>query len=246
MNPFIPLRSADLAIVDARISIEIENNLKKLGIKIIKTTKCENVGESISYHPDIVINPVNHKTLVVAPNVFDYYKDNLKGSGINIIKGEKSLELQYPDDISYNVARLGNLAIHNFKHTDPVLKYYLEKEGLDLLNINQGYSKCSLAILTHKLAITSDVPLYNKLENLGFQVLLIQSGHVELKGEKYGFIGGATGNIDKNRVVFSGSIEYHPDKDRIIEFISRNNISIVCLSKEKVVDIGTIITLNRN
>lgn len=245
MNPFIPLESANMAIVDARISKEIEDNLNKLGIQILKTIKCEGVGPSIAYHPDIVIHPVNHKTLVICPDVFDYYKDNLKGSSIKLIRGESSLGSKYPDDIAYNVARIGKLAIHNFKYTDPILKYYLEKEGLDLLNIKQGYSKCSLAIVGHRSAITSDLPLYNKLNDLGFEVLLIQKAYIELKGQNYGFIGGTNGNIDKNNLAFSGSIEDHPDRDRIQDFISAKNINPIFLSKEKIVDIGTIITLNK-
>ena len=55
MNPFIPINLANIAIVDARVSIEIEYNLKRLGMHIVKTIKCKDVEESISYHPDIVI-----------------------------------------------------------------------------------------------------------------------------------------------------------------------------------------------
>lgn len=245
MNPFIPLKSADLAIVDARISKEAENKLNELGIEIIKTIKCESVGRSIAYHPDIVIHPVNHKTLVICPDVFEYYKYKLKGSPINLIRGEKGLGKEYPNDIAYNVARLGNFAIHNFKHTDPVLKYHLKKENLEFLNIKQAYSKCSLAVLGERVAITADLPLYNKLKDIGFEVLLIDRGYVELEGQNYGFIGGTNGSIDKDHVIFSGSIEDHPDVDKIKEFINKNNINPIFLSREKIVDIGTIITLNR-
>lgn len=234
---------ANLIIVDGRIDDEIYNNLKKLNLKIIKTIKCEEVDESISYHPDIVIHPLNPNTLVIAPNVFDYYVDKLAGMGIKLIKGEKTLSMQYPNDIAYNVGRLSRIAIHNFKHTDEKLKYYLEKENLRLINVNQGYTKCSLAVLDEYTAITSDYPIYRVLTDLGFEILLIESGSILLEGQNYGFIGGTSGCLSGNKFMLSGSLNYHPNKDRILKFISKNKKELVLLSKKQIVDIGTIISL---
>lgn len=244
MNPFIPIKSANLAIVDGRISREIEENLIRLGLKIIKTIKCNNVDESISYHPDIVIHPINHKTLVIAPSVFDYYKLALKDFDVKVIKGEKRLGREYPDDIAYNIGRIGNLAIHNFKHTDSLTKYYLSKENLEFVDIKQGYSKCSLAVLGEKAAMTSDYGIYNKLSDLGYNILLIQAGYIGLQGQTYGFIGGTNGNISKDKTVFSGSFNNHPNRDAIVRFMEKNKIDFEILSKERITDIGTIIALN--
>ena len=244
MNSFIPLKRANLAIVDGRIEKEIEKNLEKLNLKIIKTIKCNDVDDSIAYHPDIVIHPVNHDTIVIAPNVFDYYEDKLSGMGINIIKGEKILGSKYPEDIAYNVGRLSGVAIHNFKHTDRVLKYYLEKENLKFINVNQGYTKCSLAVLGEELAITSDYPMYKKLISLGYEVLLIKPGNIILKGQKCGFIGGTNGALCHGKVVFSGRFDEHPDKEKILKFLNENNIEVLFLSEKNLLDIGTIITLS--
>ena len=233
----------NLVIVDGRIDDEIYNNLLKLNLKVIKTMKCEEVDESISYHPDIVMHPLNHRTLVIAPNVFDYYEEKLHGMGIKLIKGEKTLSMQYPDDIAYNVGRLSGIGIHNFKHTDEKLKYYLKKEALDLINVNQGYTKCSLAVLDDHTAITSDYPMYRTLTDLGFKILLIQPGSILLKGQNYGFIGGTSGSLPENKFMLSGSLNFHPDKDEILKFISEMGKELILLSKKEIVDIGTIISL---
>lgn len=233
----------NLVIVDGRIDEEIYNNLKKLNLKIIKTIKCEEVDESISYHPDIVIHTINHNTLIIAPNVFDYYADKLDGMGMNLIKGEKFLDRKYPDDIAYNIGRLSGVAIHNFKYTDEKLKYYLKKENLKLINVSQGYTKCSLAILDEYTGITSDYPMYKILTSLGFKILLIESGHILLKGQSYGFIGGSSGSLSKNKFVLSGSLEEHPNKEDILKFIDKNNKEAIFLSRKKIVDIGTLISL---
>lgn len=235
---------SNLVIVDGRIDEEIHNNLKKLNVKIIKTIKCEEVDESISYHPDIVIHPLNHNTLVIAPNVFDYYAEKLGGMGIKIIKGEKFLDMQYPDDIAYNVGRLSGVAIHNFNHTDEKLKYYLKKENLKLINVNQGYTKCSLAVLDEYTGMTADLPMYEKLTDLGFKILLIEAGHILLEGQNYGFIGGASGSLFKHKFLLSGSLEGHPNKKDILNFIYKKNKKLIFLSEKKIEDIGTIISLN--
>ncbi len=243
VNPFIPNKDANTVIVDGRISSEILKNLKGLNLKIIPTIKCTEVSEPISYHPDIVIHPVNHKTLIVAPNVFDYYEEKLYGTGIRIIRGQTKLGKDYPDDIAYNVGRIGNLAIHNFKYTDEKLKYYLKKENLEFININQGYTKCSMAIVDDKSIITADYPIYKKLSDLGFDVLLIQSGYIELKGYPYGFIGGVNGNPSKDTIMFSGRLNEHPDCEKIFKFLKKHNKKVIWLSDKKVIDVGTIITL---
>lgn len=243
MNPFIPLNAANLAIVDGRIDKEIESNLEKLGLKIIKTIKCNEVDDSIAYHPDIVIHPLDHNTLIIAPNVFEYYEEKLSNMGIKLIKGEKYLDSKYPEDIAYNVGRLRGIAVHNFKHTDEILKYYLKKQNIDFVNVNQGYSKCSLAIVGEEAGITADYPMYKKLTSLGYKILLIESGHVLLEGQKYGFIGGTIGNLSNRETIISGSLDEHPNKDEILNFFKKNNTELIFLSQKKLLDIGTIITL---
>lgn len=243
MNPFIPIKSANTVIVDGRINKEIEENLKKQNLKIIKTIKCDEVHESIAYHPDIVIHPINHNSLVIAPNVFEYYEHIMKDMGIILIKGEKHLSSKYPEDIAYNVGRLEGAAIHNFRHTDEVLKYHLKKQNINLIDVKQGYTKCSLSIVGKRSAITSDIPIYEKLRHYGYNILLIEPKHIFLFNQNYGFIGGTNGHLDEEKSIISGNFNEHPDKDRILEFFENNNVKLIHLSKKKIMDIGTIITL---
>ena len=243
VNPFIPNKTANTVIVDGRVSSKTLETLNSLNLNIIPTIQCKEVSGPISYHPDIVLHPVNHNTLVVAPNVFDYYKEKLGGRGMEIIKGETKLSKDYPGDIAYNVGRIGNLAIHNFKYTDEKLKYCLRKENLEFINVNQGYTKCSMAITGDKSIITADYPIYKKLTNLGVDVLLIQAGSIKLEGYPYGFIGGTCGNLSKETIMFSGSLNRHPDEEKILNFLKKCNKKAIYLSDEKVIDIGTIISL---
>ncbi|NMA86818.1 MAG: hypothetical protein GX968_05795 [Tissierellia bacterium] len=244
LNPFIPNTRANIVIIDGRIDEEIETNLKSLNLNIIPTIQCKEVPEPISYHPDIVMHPINHNTLIIAPNVFHYYEDLLWDMGINLIKGETLLSNSYPKDIAYNVGRIGKYAIHNFKYTDEKLKFYLKKEGFELMHVEQGYTKCSMAIVDEKTIITADHPIYEKTKKLGFSVLLIEPGYIELEGYNYGFIGGSCGNLSKDEIAFSGKFTDHPDKGKILKFLKKHNKKILYLSNKKIKDIGTIISLN--
>lgn len=246
LNPFIPIKSADTVIVAGNADIEIINSLKKLKLNIIPTIRCLEVDESIAYHPDIVIHPLNHNTLIIAPNVFEYYKELLYKTNLRLIKGEKKLKVKYPYDIAYNVGRLGNHAFHNLNYTDEVLSFYLRKEGIELINVKQGYTKCSMAIIDETSVITADKKIHQILFKMGYSSLLVSPGYVDLKHQNYGFIGGATGKYSKNKVLLSGFIDNHPDKENILKFIKNKNNNIHYLSNKNIVDIGTIISLNCN
>lgn len=244
INPFIPLKDANTIIIAGNADSEIMDNLKRLKVNLIRTIECLEVDKSIRYHPDIVMHPINHSTLVIAPNVFDYYKEILSNTRLKLIRGERELQAKYPDDIAYNVGRIGDIAIHNLEHTDEVLKYYLKKEGIECVNVKQGYSKCSMTLVDDQSIITADKGIYEILVNRGYSALLIKPGYIDLEYQNYGFLGGATGSFSKKVMFLSGNIDKHPDKKEILHFIQNKNIKINFLSKKNIMDLGTIFSLN--
>ena len=56
----------------------------------------------------------------------------------------------------------------------------------------------------------------------------------EIKIKNYGFIGGASGKISDNTVVFFGNAEMHPYYSSIRELCSKNKIEIKILCKTKM------------
>ncbi|EOD00909.1 DUF6873 family GME fold protein [Caldisalinibacter kiritimatiensis] len=245
-NPFIPIKKADAVIIDGRVEQEITKKLNKMDIQTIRTVKCEEVDEAIAYHPDIAIHPIDANTLVIAPNVFEYYKYIFKNRPIKLIKGDKYLKGNYPNDIAYNVARVSRYAIHNTKYTSPKLKYYLEKQGIRLIHVNQGYTKCSTAIVGSNSIITSDPSIYKACKKYNIDLLYIKSGYIKLPGYDYGFIGGATGVISEKEFLFTGRYDNHPNKKDIDKFLAKNNKKAVILSDKEIIDIGSIIPLKYN
>lgn len=232
-----------LALVDKRLSRSMEDELRKRNIEIIKTVKCDRVYESISYHPDISLCNLGYGNIVVEPSLYKHYNELLEKYDFNIIKGETILQEKYPSDIAYNVAIVGNYAIHNFKYTDKKILEFIENNGLEKINVEQGYSKCSICIVDDSSVITSDKGIYNKLINTELECLLIEAGHIKLFGMNYGFIGGCTGLISKSELAFFGDIRKHPSYSDIKYFLDKKGKKIVVLGEEELLDLGSLIPL---
>ena len=76
-----------------------------------------------------------------------------------------------------------------------------------------------MAIIDNIAIITADYPMYRILSINGIDVLLVSPGYIDLKGYSYGFMGGATGNLSEDVVLFSGNFDTHPDKNKIFNFV---------------------------
>ena len=108
-----------------------------------------------------------------------------------------------------------------------------------MINVKQGYSKCSIVIVDEDSIITYDNGIANACEHAGMNVLRIRPGYVALAGYKTGFIGGASGRVG-DTIVFCGDISAHPDSTAITEFIQERGLNIKSFSFP-LTDIGSII-----
>lgn len=243
MNPYVPNKTPRFVIIDYKASDEIINYLKKLNIKPIKTIKCSDLQEPVDGHPDMVIHPIDEKTFVVAPNVYDYYFNVLTNLGIKVIKGGKTLCRNYPEDIAYNVARIGRYAVHNLQHTDQVLKYYLEEAKIEFIHVNQGYTKCSISSVGNNKAVTSDLMIHEKLKSYNIDCMFINPKIVYLKGYNHGFIGGCTGLINEKIFLSTGKIADENIFNAFKEFILSSGYLYEEASSQQIIDLGSIIPI---
>ena len=241
--PFIPDSDVSLAVVDYRISAEVEESLTSLGIELIKTVRCRELYEAVDGHPDMQLIHMGGEKIILAPNVFESMSPVFEKKGFAVTKGVTWLVRNYPGDIAYNVLRMGNYAFHNTKYTDGEIVRELDKQNVELIHISQGYTKCSTCILDSRTIITSDPKLSKTVEKYGIESLLIKPGGIELKNLNYGFIGGASGLISEKHIVITGTLETLEDGNRVIDFLKYKEIKITELGKDKLVDYGSIIPL---
>lgn len=242
-TPFIPEGKVSLTVIDYRISPVIEANLNKDGIECIKTIRCPELYKAVDGHPDMLMLHVGGNRIVLAPNVYEVMAPYLTKKGFAVTKGATWLGRNYPGNIAYNVVIVGDVAFHNTKYTDVEVMKALEKENIAILNVRQGYTKCSVCVLDSKTIITSDQKISKTAEEHGIESFLIKPGGIELTGLNYGFIGGASGLLSKKQIAFTGSLERLKDSRELIGFINSRGFDIITLCEERLVDYGSILPL---
>ncbi len=242
-TPNFPDAKVKMAIIDYRADKDILRSLSDLGVDVIKTTGCDELYNSIKGHPDILMHHIGGKIIVLAPNVYDVLAPNLIKKGFAVTKGDAWLHRNYPNNIAYNILRIGEYAFHNLKYTDRQIRILYENMNIKLHHVNQGYTKCSVALVNEKAVITSDIKIAQKLEKCNIESLLIRPGGIELEDLDYGFIGGASGLISNTEIAFTGSIYELRDYKRILKFLDEKGVSVKILSSKKIIDIGSIIPL---
>lgn len=237
-----------MLIVDNRIRECERIVLEKLDKEILEIPKSHNVYEEISSHSDIFFTKILD-TLVVEKNMYQIVKDKLYKNNIKYIIGSREVSKNYPYDILYNICIIGNNAIHNFKYTDDIIIHLLDKNNFNKININQGYSNCSIAVIDSNSAIVTDRLVGKKLEDNNIDVLYIEEKlDIKLlkKDSRYsnmnGFIGGAITRVDENIIIF-GDLNYIDKENKIRSFIEDKGLNIIDFSGLDVIDYGGIIKI---
>ena len=170
-------------------------------------------------------------------------KENLKKYFPNVIEISKNIEKDYPNNVMLNCVVLNGKLICNTKTiADEVLQMAI-KDNLKIINVNQGYTKCSTCIVNENAIITSDKSIYKSCRN-EMDVLLIRQGYIKLSGTDYGFIGGSSFKYNRNTLVFSGNIKLHPDYESIKSFAQNHNVELLSLTENTMIDIGSIIPID--
>lgn len=228
-----------ICFVDYRTTENEINSLKKLNYDVIKIPKDNNLYEAINGHTDIQLNILNKNTLIINKNINLSFKELLKTKNINFIESDSTLSSKYPSNISLNAYITDNYLVHNLKFTDKkILEYCKNKKTI---NVNQGYTKCSILPLREKVIITNDTGIYNTLKNEGFDILLLPFGDIELSGFNYGFIGGVGGIISNDSMAFFGSLDNYAFGNEVKKFLYKYDIKPIYLSNTKLIDRGSLL-----
>lgn len=233
----IPSKQVSGVIADYRISDASVNMLNSIGINVIPSCAVLSLYNAVKGHPDMLIHHFGGNKFLTAPEAYSYFCSVLPEA--EIIKGSKALSDKYPEDIAYNAAVMGDTLICSAEHTAPEITSSYSK----ILSVKQGYSKCSVCIVSDNAIITSDKGIYKTAAANGIDVLCINEGYIYLKGMSHGFIGGATGLISDNILAVNGNIKTHPDCDAICSFCKQYGVEILPLNDGDITDIGSIIPI---
>lgn len=233
-----------IALVDNRISNEEKNNLEKRNIKVILCPSTSLLYPAVCGHPDMLLHIIDNKNIILHKNIDKKFVESLKNLGINIILSNNSLRDKYPKDIILNALNIGNIFMHKLNYTDPNLISLVNHKKL--LNINQGYAKCSTAIVSENAVMTSDMKIGKILKENNIDVLLLPPGDIILPSLDYGFIGGTCGLLDNNTLAFYGDLDMYKYGNEVLSFLRKHNVEPIFLSKSKLIDRGSTFCIDIN
>ncbi|MBR2930857.1 MAG: hypothetical protein IKC32_06475 [Clostridia bacterium] len=232
-----------IAIVDGRISEECLRALMLRGFRVITLPPCSTLSEPIASHPDMLIAKVKDELVTTS----DYCEE--AAFAISEIYDEVRLKFHftadshgksYPDDVIFNSLPLGNRLFARLESLSPYLKELAEANGLELINVSQGYPACTTLKLSDEAVITADPGMEKLLSSYGIRVYRIENGGIQLPPYEYGFIGGAAG-VFGGCAYFLGDASLHPSHSIIKEALDRESIKPIMLSDAPLTDLGGIL-----
>lgn len=238
-NPNLP-QGAVLHILLSEEYPPIVKALEKQGITAIAAPASERLPVPVRYHADMLCCYLGNGRMVVAAGE-KILQERLTCFDVQTIFTEQPLRNYYPYDAGCNILQIGKDVFYNPKSADR--KIIKELEDCILHKVSQGYSRCSVAVVNEKSAITADPGMAKAMKQAGLEVLEIQPGKIRLPGYNYGFIGGCCGLIAPDKLAFTGSLKQHPDGERIKTFLFRRGVSYVELMEEPLLDIGGLIPI---
>ncbi len=232
-TPYLPTEKVSVFIADT--SIPDATVITPPSVDILPT--------SMRRHADLGIVIISSKKAVCPPESYAYYKNQLIPYGFEVIEGDSHIGSHYPQDSAYNVGIVGKKCFLNKKVCDKLLFDILISEGYEIIEVNQGYTKCSICPIDENSLITGDVSIARAGGNAGMDVLLISNDGISLPCYKNGFFGGSAGKSSKNELLINGDISTLPDYKNIEKFLLSKDITIKNLKEGAVCDIGSIIPL---
>ena len=224
-------------IVDFRIHNDESEYLNSLGYKLLVCPPSNLLYEAVCGHPDMLMNILGND-IIVHKDMNNEFIQNLKLLNYNVYKSNLSLQMLYPNNVILNSLNLGNLFIHSIKYTDTNILRFLKSKKI--IDVKQGYTKCSTCIINNHAIITSDISIAKALTLEKIDVLLIPPGDILLPDLNYGFIGGATGLIEENVIAFYGHLDHYLHGKEILKFLNKHKVEPVFLRNGKLIDRGSI------
>ena len=195
------------------------------------------LSKPVSSHGDMLTFFSHEEKVLFVPK--DYYEENKEAfDGVRVELIDEVLSNEYPRDIYLDALPVGEYLLCKSEYTAEKIK-----AGRRIIDVKQGYARCSVCLLGQEGAITADRGLKKELEKIGINVLLIDSGSIRLEGYSYGFIGGASLVIDKN-VIFFGDVTRHPDGERMLEFIRSLGYTVEYPEDMLLTDLGSAAVIN--
>ncbi len=233
--PHLPTRPITAAIVSSQLPLSMRLMLGQYGIHLLDCPPNPALPVTVSHHPDLSVFDLGNGRMIVAKELPMFLPDSIEQ-----ITGTANLSPNYPQDIAYDACLIGTFlfCMRGATATEILRQPY------SIVDVRQGYTKCSIAIVAEKAAITEDKGLAQSMRQVGIDVLLLEPGGVALPGYDRGFIGGACGKIAPDILAFFGDVSRHSQYGQMIEFCQNYGVELLSLSQDILTDYGSLLPIS--
>ena len=240
-SPNLPSGKVSVAALGEAYEEKLGPALERYGVKLLRCPSNQKIDARLDSHIDLSALHIGENKFLLSNTASEgLFSAELKKLGADIIVSEKSLAPEYPNDAALCALSIGGRIFHNAELTAPEIKRFFPDR---FFHVKQGYSKCAVCPVTENAAICSDLGLSKAMQGQGIDVLQIKAGFIALEGFNEGFIGGAAFKIARDRLAFTGTLDSHPDKAEMLDFLLRHGVSPVFLTDKTIFDVGSIIPI---
>lgn len=242
--PNLPL-DADIVIIGEKYADKLAKPIEKFGINPIFIPNNPEVDPRLAGHADLSVFHAGGERMYLAPYLRGReFAKKLEALSADIIYADIAQSPIYPNDAQLNIAAIDSSLIYNQKSSYlPAVNYLTIERGYQPITCKQGYAKCSILAVNERSLITQDPGIARAAIAAGLDVLQISPDGVALDGFSCGFIGGAGFKLNSGELAFTGTLDFHQDKPRILAFLAERDITPVYLTDAPIFDIGSAIPL---
>ena len=230
------------ALIDCRADESSLSALKTLGYTPILMPPADYLSKPVASHTDMLLF-IGFGRLFCHARYYERHRalidEIISLSDLELTLSNEETSHRYPHDVLFNACLVNNRLICNKKSVSRLSVGAAETAGCEIINVQQGYTKCSICPVSEDAIITADKVIASTCEKAGMDVLLINEGDVSLPPYDFGFIGGAAGTTS-DKILFCGDIDTHRDAKAIRDFCEAHKKSVLSLSSESLQDVGSI------
>ena len=230
------------ALIDCRADNSLLSALENYGFEPITMPPADYLQAGVASHTDMLIF-IGFGRLFCHASYYDGNKELIDlialAADLDLTVSTERTGEKYPSDVLFNACLLGNKLICNEKTVSKLILDAAKAAGCEIISVPQGYTKCSVCIVSDNAIITADKAIAAAGRASGIDVLTVSEGHISLPPYNFGFIGGSCGECG-GKVYFCGSINSHPDGARIKEFCEKHGKTAISLSDRELIDVGSL------
>lgn len=240
-KPHLPQSRVRHIIIGEKYRKTLENALIQNNLSPIWLENNDFVDERLSGHCDLMAAHLGDRRIAACELLNNSQLfNNTELPNIEIVTVPNPTGKAYPMDAGLNFCLIGTKLIYNPNTANNAVVSALDCE---MIPCKQGYTKCSICVVDENAIITADTKIAQIAAANGMEALLVDKGLAALDGFEYGFIGGASFKIARNKMAFTGIIKNAVERKRIESFLNERGIEAIYLTVHELFDIGSAIPL---